>query len=69
MNTFRLQTLRRFRRISQKQLGELIGRSESHVKRLETGRARVSPDELDKIARALGVDAIDLMEEPHGDPS
>ncbi|GAB3701484.1 hypothetical protein GCM10027592_29650 [Spirosoma flavus] len=44
------------RGITQKELGELIGASESQISRYESGNINISADAISKIANALNYD-------------
>lgn len=51
----RIRTLRRSRNLSQRQLGERIGRTQQEIYRWEKGLVRVHADDVRKMAEALDV--------------
>lgn len=56
-----IRKLRKARKITQKQLGEAIMRSESSIAKYEQGLVEIPPSVLMDIAEYLGVDGIDLI--------
>ncbi len=52
---FRLKTLRQSQRMSQEQLGEIIGTSYQQVQRYEAGVNRLSPEKLYACAKIFNV--------------
>jgi len=59
----RVRELRRAKGLSSDKLAELIGREGSFIRRLETGRIKSIPEDIEKIAQALGVSVAELLEE------
>lgn len=59
----RIRELRKKKGLSSDKLAELVGREGSFIRRLETGRFKNIPDEIEKIAQVLGVSLADLLEE------
>lgn len=53
----RIRNLRRGRKLTMTQFGELIGRSEQYVSRIERGKKVVSGDDIHKICEAMEVSA------------
>lgn len=60
----RIRDLRRRRGLTLKELASRIGTTPQTVQRLETANMTVSTDWLDRIAAALGVRPVDLLEDP-----
>ena len=63
VNVQRLRELRRQRVLSMRELEEISGVSYNTVWRLENGKTGAQPRTIRKIARALGVDPAELIEE------
>ena len=61
----RVQELRKFQNIKQEQLAELIGIAPRSLSNIETGRTFPSPENLEKIAKVLGVKIKDLFDFEH----
>lgn len=61
----RVQELRKFQNIKQEQLAELIGIAPRNLSNIETGRTFPSPENLEKIAKVLGVKIKDLFDFEH----
>ena len=55
--------------ITQEDLGRLTGLGQSVISRIESGHRRVDSGELIVIARALGIDVIELLTAGEVDPS
>jgi transcriptional regulator with XRE-family HTH domain len=65
------EQLKRFREqagLSQRHLGELIGRDQSVIARMESGEIRTTADMADSLAPHLGVDPRDLFPRAAGSP-
>ena len=60
----RIRELRKKKGLSSDKLAELVGREGSFIRRLETGRFKNIPDEIEKIAQALGVSVAELLSSP-----
>ncbi len=58
----RVREFRKLRKMTIEKLAELSGVSVSQVSRIETGERNWSVDSLPKIAKALGVDVLDLID-------
>ena len=56
-----LQKIRQSKSITQEELAEKIGTSQTWIAYIETGRNRPNLDMLEKIAKALGVKVKDLI--------
>lgn len=56
-----LQKVRQSKDITQEELAEKIGTSQTWIAYIETGRNKPNLDMLGKIARALGVQVKDLI--------
>lgn len=56
-----IRKLRKERKLTQKQLGEAIMRSESSIAKYEQGLVEIPPSVLINIADFLGVDGADLL--------
>lgn len=63
MDTFSFKVIRQFRKLTQRELAERVGTSESTIRAIESGRRRVRPDELAKFAEALDCDPAHLSED------
>lgn len=50
-----IRRIRQERNLTQKQLGEMVGASESYIRAYESGRRNPKPSSLEKIADALSV--------------
>lgn len=61
----RVQELRKRQNIKQEQLAELIGIAPRNLSNIETGRTFPSPENLEKIAKILGVKIKDLFDFEH----
>lgn len=61
----RVQELRKRQNIKQEQLAELIGIAPRNLSNIETGRTFPSPENLEKIAKVLGVKIKDLLDFEH----
>ena len=64
--------LRKAQRLSQVQLGLMIGRDRSYISRIERGRCNATFDTLLALAGGLGVSPSQLfvgIGEPHRDPA
>jgi transcriptional regulator with XRE-family HTH domain len=48
--------------IMQKELGEIIGRTESSIAKYEQGKVEIPLSVLEHIASALSVDVLDIVE-------
>lgn len=57
----RIRNLRKLRRITQKELGRAIMRSESSIAKYEQGLVEIPPSVLMNIAEYFDIDAIDLL--------
>ena len=51
-------------KLSQEELGELAKFHRTYVSQLECCKANISIDGLERIARILGVDTVDLLQPP-----
>jgi transcriptional regulator with XRE-family HTH domain len=61
-----LRALREHADLTQEQLGERIGMSDTYLSQLENGRRGIRWTTVMRILRALGLDLTDLAEEyPH----
>ena len=61
----RVQELRKSQNINQEKLAELIGIAPRNLSDIETGRTFPSPENLEKIAKVLGVKIKDLFDFEH----
>lgn len=59
----KIKTLRRKKRLTQKQLGDLCGMADSAIRRYESGRAKPKIETIEKIANALGVPLNKLIDD------
>ena len=57
----RIRTLRRAKNITQKELANATGIDQSYISKLERGEVTGTPENLLRIARALGVIVSDLL--------
>jgi transcriptional regulator with XRE-family HTH domain len=58
----RLRPLRERQALTQRELATLAGVTQSTIQRLETGLQEARPSTIRKLARALGVKPVDLMD-------
>lgn len=56
-----LRNLRRAKKLTQKKLGELLGKKESTVRMWELGKSTPPPDSIEKISEVLEEDYVTLM--------
>ncbi|MFI5430096.1 helix-turn-helix domain-containing protein [Aeromicrobium sp. UC242_57] len=59
-----IRRIRRARGLSQEGLAEQLGFSRSFAQALDSGRKNVSLDKLEEYASKLGVDPLELLQEP-----
>ena len=59
---FNLKLARIKKRLTQKQLGDLVGVSSSTINRIETGRQVIKVDMLNKLANVLDISVNELLE-------
>lgn len=59
---FKIKELRTQKKITQKQLGKLIGKTESSIQKYECGSVEVPLSVLEKIANVLDVSILTLMD-------
>ena len=57
-----IKRIRKEKGLTQKKLGELCGIAESNIRKYENGKQNPKIETVDKIASALGVRIIDIME-------
>jgi transcriptional regulator with XRE-family HTH domain len=62
-----IQELRKLRGITQEELSTITGITRSHISAIEHGRCNIRLDNIDKIARALGVPLRQLFDEKGGE--
>jgi transcriptional regulator with XRE-family HTH domain len=62
VNVQRLRQLRRQKVLSMRELEEMSGVSYNTIWRLETGKTGAQPRTIRKIAEALGVDPVELVQ-------
>lgn len=60
----RLRQLRRDRAVSQEDLAEAAGLDRTYVSSCERGKRNISIENIDRLARALGVPITELMRFP-----
>ena len=58
---YTIKKIRTQRKMTQKQLADLIGIEDSTIRKYESGRLNAKPDTLEKIAKALDVDPETLI--------
>ncbi|NHM28887.1 helix-turn-helix transcriptional regulator [Desulfofundulus sp. TPOSR] len=58
-----LRYLRNKKGLSQKELAVLTGLHQSQVSKIESGNRKVTAEELQKLAAALGVTVAELLDE------
>lgn len=59
-----IRRLRLAKKLSQEKLGELANCHRTYVSQLERCETNISVDRLERLAKVLGVDAIQLMQPP-----
>lgn len=60
----KLARLRKKARLSQRELGELVGGiGQTSISQFESGQRGIPPDRLEGFAQALGVSVVDLTED------
>lgn len=65
----RLKAIRKSRGLTQSALGELVGISHVHVRKMESGSIRQPrSDTVEKLATALDVPQVELFDVPGGSP-
>lgn len=64
-----MRGFRKARDLSQEGLGNLAGLDRSYVGALERGERNLSVDILERIADALGINAVELAREAPSDPA
>ena len=57
-----IQKQRKSMRLTQKQLGQLIGKTESSIQKYESGKTEIPRSVLEKIASVLGVHILVLLD-------
>lgn len=57
----KIRFFRKKKQLTQKQLSETLGISQAELSRMECNRTPITVDDLQKIAAALGVRTIDLI--------
>lgn len=57
-----IQKQRKSMRLTQKQLGQLIGKTESSIQKYESGKTEIPRSVLEKIASVLGVHILELLD-------
>lgn len=59
-----LRAARKAKGLSQEALGELADQHPTYVGSVERGERNISVDNMDRLARALGLDVVDLLRQP-----
>ncbi len=59
----RIKELRKKKKLSSDKLGEMVGLSGPAIRNIEAGRRKLKLETLEKIAKALGVNLSELLEE------
>jgi transcriptional regulator with XRE-family HTH domain len=62
----KLRQVREQARISQEKLAELAGLHRTYVSSVERGKRNISLENIDRLARALGVPMAKLVSDPKG---
>jgi transcriptional regulator with XRE-family HTH domain len=57
-----LRRLRQARRLTQERLADRAGLDPKYLGSVERGQENISLDRIERLARALGVDAVELLE-------
>jgi transcriptional regulator with XRE-family HTH domain len=65
----RLRELRRKHKLTQTQLGAVIGKSAPTLYRLETGQSPLTLPDLRKLAAFFGISVAELIDEAEHEPS
>ena len=63
----RIKTLRRSKGLTQKKLSEIVAVSRIYIQSLESNRRLPSMKLLKRLAEALDVDVVDLVQDPYRD--
>ena len=58
----RIKTLREQKKMTQRDLGDLVDMEQNHVSRLESGRTNLTIKNIFRISQALGVKMKDLVD-------
>ncbi|MDI1445961.1 helix-turn-helix transcriptional regulator [Polyangium sp. 6x1] len=59
-----LRAARKSKGLSQEALGERAALHPTYVDSVERGERNISVDNMDRLARALGLDVVDLLRQP-----
>ncbi len=59
----KLKEARKAAKLTQKQLGQLLGKPQSYISKIELGERRVETMELDIILSALGIASEDFLKD------
>lgn len=59
----KIRNLRQRKRLTQKQLSKELGISQAELSRMECNRTSITVEDIKKIAVALGVRSMDLIDE------
>ena len=61
----KIQNLRKSRGMTQKELADFLGYSESFISYVEKGERKISVEDLQKVAKIFSVDIDFLLEKPN----
>ena len=61
----RIRAARKIKKLSQTELGIQTNLDQGYISRLENGTAEGTPNQLNHIARTLGISILELIDEPH----
>lgn len=59
----KIARLRKAKKLSQYELGQLVNIDQTLISRIERNRRKVSSDEIPKFAQALGVPVTELLDD------
>lgn len=60
---YRVKEYRKLRKLTQENLGNMVGISQEQIARIESGTCDMTLKQMDKIAKALGVKPYELLPE------
>jgi len=58
---YRVRELRKLKKLTQEDLGNMVGMSQPQIGRIESGISDMTLEQMEKIAQALGVEPFELL--------